>query len=166
MQEPAAVQVLLGAARTPVAVPFNLNDFGPCANASVGIDPEGRPAYDPGTDKGVFLWREADGSWRLRATGGGEWTEYVGYLSADKPFGDLQPFSVESKDLLDRSNPKTAVFEFGMTNAGEDGIDFTVAQGTSVCMDLRVPADATVTVGSIGKRVATPFNLADFGPCE
>ena len=166
LQLPDDARVLVGAARTPVAGPFNLTDFGPCVSASGALDPDGAPAYDPGTEKAVFLWREPDRSWRLRATGGGEWTEYSGSLSADKPFAYLEPFSVENKDLLDRSNPKTAVFDFGMTNAGEDGLDFAIAEGTGVCVDVQLPAEARLFVGAGRKQVAVPFDLADFGPCN
>jgi len=166
VESPEDVRVLVGSARVPVAVPLNLADFGPCEAAASAADSDGAPAYDPAADKAVYLWREPDRTWRLRATGGGSWTKYVGTLTATQPFTYVQKNDLEKRDVLDSSQPNIVAFELAMANSGEDGIDFAIPEGSNACLDVQMPASASVRVGADLIKVTPPFNLADLGPCD
>ena len=160
---PAGASVQIGATRTPVAPPFNLTDFGPCTEP--GIDPDGAPVYDANIDKAIFLWRESDGNWRLRATGGGEWTRYSGRLDSSQPLPYVVPVELEPDDLFDTRDPAAIVFRLAMMNGWQDGFDFATAPNAQTCLNIDLPAGASVQIGATRTPVAPPFNLTDFGPC-
>lgn len=157
--------ILIGAARIPVTGPFNLTDFGPCIDPT-GTDPDGAPAYDPGVDRAIFLWRETDLSWHMRATGGDVWKNYVGTITSDQSFSTATPVLLESRDTLDNSDPRVIVFDLGLGFGQEDGIGFGFPSGANVCFDLSAPTDGLILIGGARTPVTGPFNLTDFGPCN
>ena len=130
-----------------------------------GPDPDGAPVYSGSVDKGIFLWRENGNSWRLRVAGGGQSATYTGRLAADRPFVTVTPWGYEANDVLDRPNPATVDFRMGLSNGYRDGLDFVIAAGANVCVDLALPAGATVWIGASRVAVTPPFNLANFGAC-
>lgn len=160
---PTGASVQVGATRVTVQPPFNLPDLGPCGGAV--IDPNGAPTYDASTEKAVLLWRETDGSWRMRATAGGETARYTGRLDSNLPFSYVTPIDVEPDDLLDISDPAAIAFRLWMMGPWQDGIDFAVADAANVCVDVQLPAGASVQIGAARVAVQPPFNLNDFGMC-
>ncbi len=130
-------------------------------NARITIDPDGAPNYDPNVDKAIFLWREPDHSWRLRATTGGGWTNYIGTMTTDQSFSYVTPYLLESDDILDNSDPSAIHFDIGMFNGWDDGIDFAFPEGAEICFDLSVPEEATILIGAARTPVSVPFNLTN-----
>lgn len=157
---------LVGASRVALHVPFNLENLAPCGVAPPLVDPNGAPTYNPNVDKAIFLWRVADGSWRLRATAGNAKANYVGNLAADRAFTYVTPASIETSDLLDVSNPSLIDFNLNMARGWFDGINFAAPSGASVCMAMTLPPGAAVLVGPARTPVTPPFNLSNFDPCR
>ncbi|MCP4089063.1 MAG: sulfatase-like hydrolase/transferase [Gammaproteobacteria bacterium] len=163
---PDGAEILVGAAREPVVPPFNLADFKPCAPTTPSINPDGAPAYNPATDRGIVLWRQPDQSWRVRAAGGGRWANYTGTITADQSFSYVSPYSLEGTDTLNNSIPSAVSFKLAMTKGWDDGFDFTTLGSTNVCFDVTLPKNAKILVGPSRTEVSIPFNLADFGSCN
>ena len=131
----------------------------------------GEPSYDPGSEKGVFVWQDCDGSqlWHMRTTGGGDSNKvsYEGNVTSNLGFSSLTPFSVEASDTLDNStDPNRIDYVFGMRNTGQDGFDFTYPAGASTCFDATlIPSGANVFLGSDKTVMPDTFNLETFGSC-
>ncbi len=166
IDSPKNATVLIGATRTPVTTHFNLTDFGPCDPTGPAIDPDGAPNFDPNIDEAIFLWREPDDSWRLRATAGGGLANYIGTMTTDQSFSYVTPYLLESRDTLDKGNPNAVLFDIRMAKGWQDGIDFSFPTGANVCFDLAAPGDAKIYVGTDRALVNTPFNLTDLTSCN
>ncbi len=133
--------------------------------------PVGSPSYDRSQDSAMFVWSDAPGHWKLRASGGATSTRYTGTLVANKGFTRAIGTSLESSDTLDSTNPTLIRFELSVTGEWEDGIDFQVPPGSDVCMNLEssdYPSGQTVHVllGPDREPVAVPLNLNDKQPCQ
>ena len=114
----------------------------------------------------MFLWRKSSGSWRLRATGGGEPTRYVGSLNSNIALTAVTPVDLKSDDVVDNSDPSAVNFRLRMTNGWQDGFDFGIAGGANVCVDVDLPAGAAVLIGAGRTPVTPPFNLRNLAPCR
>lgn len=128
----------------------------------------GTPQYDRSQDRGMFLWSDAEGSWKLRATGGDSVTRYSGTLVAQKGFQQVIGHSLESGDALDSTNPTLVRFDVTVTGEWEDGIDFQVPPGSDVCLNVESNDPSTntqVLFGPDRQPLSAPFNLADLQPC-
>ncbi len=148
---------LVLSALTPISF---IND----ANAQT---PYGKPTYDTSTDAGLYLWKNTDESWSLRATAGGigNYSNYVGNLSADQAYSNVTPFSIEPHDVLDLSNSNVISFDLQIWGKGEDGIDFTLPAGATACFTVDTPAGVSITVGADNMVLTTPFELTTLGAC-
>jgi len=105
----------------------------------------GKPEYDPGLDAGLFLWQDTNGSWQLRASAGGNVQRYIGRIVSDLPFENIQPYSVESADILRTSDPYVIEFDLTARRIYEDGFSFLIPVGANVSFELVEP----VSVGSV-----------------
>ena len=100
-------------------------------------EPYGKPVYDPGTEAGLYLWQDkTTGAWHLRGAAGGGGGRYAGELVSDQPFITVSAVSIETNDVLDTTDPLRIVFDLGMGNQWEDGIDFQAAPGTQLTLNL------------------------------
>ena len=97
----------------------------------------GKPVYDPGTEAGLYLWQDkATGAWHLRGAAGGGGGRYSGEIVSDQPFTTVSAVSIEANDVLDTTDPLRIVFDLGMWNQWEDGIDFQAAPGAQLTLNL------------------------------
>lgn len=132
----------------------------------------GAPAYNPGTEKNVFLWKDCNGSelWYMRATAGGSPSviTYSGDVTSSQAFNSVTPFSLESNDVLDNStDPLNIAYTLKMLNAGEDGFDFRFPAGANPCFDTTgLPAGAGVLLGANRIPVTTPIALETLQSCQ
>jgi hypothetical protein len=123
----------------------------------------GTPAYVQAQNAGYFLWQdEDDGEWHLRWSGDSITTfEYEGVISSTSPITNVRQFSFEGADSLSVS---TSEVQFtAAAGAGEDGLDFFVADGAKVSFtlssnQLSAPADTYVGASSANPS-AMPFTL-------
>jgi hypothetical protein len=124
------------------------------------LDPSGVATYVPGESVGYYLWRESNGNWRLRLNSDGLRRNMSGTISSSGSI-QAQPFSLESNDTLYVSGG-TVTFSCWLSSS-HDGIDFTVAPGSTITFDLRVSGSYEPTLvfvgGSGGSPTAIPFSL-------
>ncbi len=127
----------------------------------------GEPAYDPGVTAAAFVWRDCTtGKWYTRFTAGGGSLTYTGSVSADAAYLSVEPFSLESSDILDSStDPSIINFTLKMGTVYQDGFNFTLPTGNSACFAIDTPTDAVARVGASATPVALPFRLDTLGPC-
>ncbi|MGB5261162.1 MAG: ASPIC/UnbV domain-containing protein, partial [Gammaproteobacteria bacterium] len=118
-------------------------------------EPYGKPVYDPGTEAGLYLWQDqATGTWHLRGAAGGGGGRYTGEIVSDQAFTGVSAVSIEANDVLDTTDPMRIVFDLGMWNQWEDGLDFQAAPGAQLTLNLTAgspfanPAQA-VRVGNL-----------------
>lgn len=133
----------------------------------------GKPTYNPATTAGLYLWRNCDYTgagqqWFLRSTGGGSGTNlrYEGSLSSADAF-TATPFALEATDVLDTSKVGIAKFTFLLKGSTQDGMDLMLPAGANACLATTLlPTGAKVRVGSTGRVVTAPFDLAGLAACD
>jgi len=127
----------------------------------------GEPAYTPATDKVMAVWQDCSTNiWYIRATAGGQTSiQHNGTLVASSNLTSVTGVSLESNDTVDTSNLSSIAFDLWMSNAGEDGIDFTASAGTSLCLTTNDPT-ISVILGASGTAVTTPVDLATGASCS
>ena len=95
------------------------------------VSPCGTPSYNAGVTAAVFLWKNCStGQWSARVASGGSATtiSYVGSVQADAPFASVSPFSIESFDTFDTSNPSVISFTLKVNLSAQDGFNFTLPE--------------------------------------
>lgn len=163
---PSAATILVGASRTVMHAPFNLATLLACGSTPPPtVNPNGAPTINASVDKEMFLWREADGSWRVRATAGGTSANYMGELTSNRPFNYVRPASIEPTDTLNTTSPSVVGFDLTMVQAWYDGFNFAAPSDATMCLGLTLPAGSRVLVGAARTPVIAPFNLTNFAPC-
>ena len=126
----------------------------------------GSPSYNPASDRALLVFQNCStGRWSLRATAGGVSTVFRGSAESSQPLSNRTPFSLEASDQFDVSNPSRIVFSLAVGNNGQDGFDFGVPAGASVCLRLQAPPGFVVEVGPSRTPKAPPFDLVTLGPC-
>ncbi|MCG8428711.1 MAG: FG-GAP-like repeat-containing protein [Chromatiales bacterium] len=129
----------------------------------------GEPSYDAGTEKGVFLWQDCPSNmWHVRVTAAGPVkVVYDGLVSAEQPFPSAPvPFSLESNDVLDSSDPQATLFTLNVINSGQDGFDFETPATGQTCFEVTSPVDAQVYLGVGKDPVGSTLDLATLGSCS
>lgn len=129
----------------------------------------GEPAYDPGSDAGLFLWRDCPAdTWHVRVTGGGgPSTVYQGQVTTSIPFSSpAQPFGLEANDVLDVVNSSLVTYALRVINSGQDGFSFEQAAGASTCFSLEGPNGAEIQLGATKLTVGTTLDLGTLAACE
>jgi len=142
------------------------------STATLAIDDDdggvacGEPPYNAATDKVLAVWKDCSTDiWYLRATAGGETAiQHTGTIVGSTDLTSVNGISLESNDTVDSSNLSAISFDLWMSNAGEDGIDFTAANGTALCLTTANPA-ITVILGSSATTVTTPIDLNSGAAC-
>ncbi len=132
------------------------------------VSPCGTPSYNAGATAAVFLWKNCStGQWSARVAAGGSAStiSYVGSVQADAPFASVSPFSIESFDTFDTSNPSVISFTLKVNLSAQDGFNFTLPSGASACFSLSAPGGAQALVGGSKTPVPMPFRLDTLGPC-
>lgn len=144
-------------ATTTAKVTITDNEPSPC----------GAPTYASATERGIFLWKNcSDGRWRARMTTGTSKVTHRGALLADQPFVNPTGFSIETVDTLDvTSDPNRITYQMTGSAGSQDGVDFSVTEGASVCFTVAAPAGVPIYVGAARTLVQAPFDLATLGTC-
>lgn len=157
--------VEVGPDRIPVALPFNLDNLGPCVEPPP--DPAlGEPSYNPATEAGFFVWKTPAGNYVVRTTAGGTFAQWIGSITSSAPLQNFSRFSIEGHDVIDEfSDPSAVSFNMRIWGSAEDGFEFEIAEGSGACVDLSLPAGATVIVGGDNTPVNSPFDLETLGAC-
>lgn len=134
----------------------------------------GKPGYNKAQEQGLFIWKDCaitgSENWIVRATGGGSSSviNYEGMVSSSQNFTSLTPFSIESNDTLDNSDPKIIEYVMKIVKAGQDGFSFRFTKNatTAVCFNPdKLPSGASAYLGSGRQQVTGPFDLITLAPC-
>ena len=127
----------------------------------------GQPGYDPATEPNIFLWRNCStNEWFVRVPGGGVSHLYSGRLLADANFSSVEPYSIESGDVLDTSDPQQITYALNTSGSFEDGFDFRFPNGANVCFLVNQPEANPVLVGAQRTPVSSPFDLITRETCD
>ena len=78
----------------------------------------------------------------------------------------VDPFSLETRDILDTTDATQIAFELKMLNAGVDGFDAVTPSSSELCFDLSAPAGTQVYVGSNRVDATPPFDPRSAGACN
>lgn len=134
-----------------------------------GINPCGMPAYDKGTEKALFVWKDCTyGDWYARVTAGGDpaGVTYTGAVTSNADVTNVVGYSLESSDTLDNlSDPRRVDYALKVFNSAEDGFQFMPTGGSSSCFRPSGPAGVPVLVGPNKQPVTGAFDLDSLGPC-
>lgn len=165
--------VYLGAGRTKRFEPINLVTLEDCTAAPVNNPECGKPSYNRGSDKSLFLWKDCVGTgrWHLRVTAGGSPTTiaYRAEITSSEGFtGVTERISIESNDTVDDvTDPNKIDLELKLKKRGEDGIEFGFPAGANTCFRKGTfPEGAQVRLGA--DKVLIPmdeFDLDTQGAC-
>ena len=142
--------------------------FGLSASSWASVFAYGDPGYDSAKDSGVFLWKNNDGSWSLRAAAGNTsknvFLNFVGNISTSEPIERLNKVALEPNDIAVLSTETNIDFDLKMKKGFEDGFDFSVASDETACINVTHGTDH-IWVGELREKVPLPFNLNTFLPC-
>ena len=130
----------------------------------------GEPDYKLSTDKGLYIWKDCNGSetWHIRALAGGSTSilNHSGNISSSQGFNTLTPFKLESYDVLDTSNPNVVNYIFKVSKGAQDGIDFTFPATANTCFSaISPPPGVQVMLGESKVVMNSPFNLQTQSAC-
>jgi len=135
-----------------------------------GGTPEcGAPSFNAGSEAGVFISEDCStGEWQVRITSGGSTkvVTNVGTFASSAGFSMVNPFSNESSDILDTSDPTQIAFNMKMLKSGVDGFDAVTPVGSDLCFDMSLPAGVTTYVGSNRVVATTPFDPRTADACS
>ena len=110
--------------------------------------PYGTPNYDPSSQEGLFLWKE-DTTWHLRVTGKETGSRYRGSLISEDSAFSFTRVSLEANDITDNSDPNRIDFDLRVVQGFEDGMNFTLAENSSLTLTLE-NAEQAVNLVRIG----------------
>lgn len=93
----------------------------------------GQPDYDKQTEVGLFVWQdEADGTFKLRATGDADGSIYRGSVVSDRVIENPREVLLGDHDRFEISEDgKTLEFELRVWQSHQDGFEFSLAPGAS-----------------------------------
>lgn len=165
---PAGIPVLLGPGKQVAPMPLDLTTLAVCP-ASSGNEC-GMPSYDPGTEIGMFIWKDClTGKWSVRVTGGGSSNvfKYTGAVLNENGFQGVVPYSYESNDILDATTDASrADYFMQVIGLGEDGFDLTPTPGTNACFTLAEPVGGNVWLGQNKQEITLPLDLHTISMCH
>lgn len=109
----------------------------------------GKPDYNPVEHDGLIVWNTGD-TWYIEATGDQDGSRFTGSIVADSSIEDLSPYKLESNDRVEFVDDSDQIIEFDLQiwEKWTDGLSFTVAEGTSLFLDLEENDDISVKAGS------------------
>ena len=87
-------------------------------------------------------------------------------ITSSAPYVSVQGSGLSIYDLLDfTTDPRQISFSFHTKNSGLDGVNFTVADGSSSCLNFSAPGITQVFVGANRVPVNQPFDLNTQSTC-
>ena len=164
-------EVYVGASRTQMTGPFELNSGGECISQQlVSIAVCGEPEIDPQTQTGPWLWRDCsvpNGSWELRIAGGGGSNLMSGSISSDAPLTNIVDVSIESNDVVDAVSENLVGFNFAAANRSFDGMQLNTTDGATNCIDFYGIDPSELKLGANqGSAGHLPLNMETLGACR
>ncbi len=116
----------------------------------------GHPDYLAAHELGFFLWQDSfTNAWHLRWSGDTIKTyHFTGTIIANANFTAATTYSFESNDTM-RANGTTISFS-GYAGAGEDGLNFSVPEGSKIVFDLLIDGQRLPTLINIGATRSIP----------
>jgi len=130
--------------------------------ASFAATVDGEPSYNPKSDAGLYVWRTSNGNWKARLSAGGGSQKFTGAFEATQSIKWITRVSLESSDIATESQPGKLDTQFQVWNAGEDGINFGIANSTGICLR---GSGSPVYLGRNAVPVNTPVDLTSSGAC-
>lgn len=125
----------------------------------------GKPIYQPGVDRGVFVWQDSvDGPYHLRVNGDGPLSVFTINIMAEAAFESVEQVQLEEGDRL-ASNGNFISFR-SRVSTWEDGIDFTLPTGTKVLIAIEKdgkPDPRELHVGADGEPLSPVGWILDIG---
>lgn len=129
----------------------------------------GTPAYDPSSDKAMFVWNDCDtGEWFVRVSAGGDpnGVFYQGQVTSSGGFASVSGYSLEGSDTLDfTSDPASIDYVLKVWNNGDDGFQFVPVVEEGSCLNLESPSGIPVYAGAGRQAVTPPFELGTLASC-
>jgi len=127
----------------------------------------GKPKYDPGLDRGIFIHKDCgSGMWRVRVASGGSTgtRSFTGDLSSNKVFANVRPHNAEVGDQYQFKNRKLT-FTMATSGTGVDGLDFKIGNNADLCLTLGGRIRGPVYLGSKNRRIYPPVDLNSLQGC-
>jgi len=166
----SAATVTVTARRTVSAATVTVTALGLLAACGGELDVEDReetihrpavasacaPPIESGKVAALFVYRDCDGTWRVRATAGGGGASYAGVVTSDKAM-QVRAYQLEGKDVLDTSDPRKIRFQLAMYQAHLDGLDIVLPAGARATLTLE--KGGPLLAGQSARQVSSPFAL-------
>ena len=145
----------------PPQVPFDIESLATNPTLPADVPTEdllfaGEPDYIPAQELGFFLWQDSfTDAWHLRWSGDSINTyHFTGTITSDASFTASTTYSFESNDSMRADS--TMISFSGYAGAGEDGIDFSVPQGSLIAFDLKIDGQSVPNLIYIGPQRTSP----------
>ncbi|WP_295587394.1 CRTAC1 family protein [uncultured Lamprocystis sp.] len=126
----------------------------PNATLLNSFSPYEKPVLERGIDDGLFVWKDTDGRWVLRAQSSAGTKTFKGKLTSDQPLAVASTRSIEAPDKLIANPDGSISFELTVTAPWEDEFVISVARGATVMLDVTPTAPGLAV--KIGKEKYRP----------
>ncbi len=134
-------------------------------NDRPALTADGTPQLTPSADRGLFVWRDADGTWNMQLTAGGTDLKFDGVLTSTKPIDWVNRDLLNSNDSADKTDANTLSMDFQVWNIGYDAVTLSLPAGAGLCLDGSLGTGSLVFLGESTKAVSMPVDLTDSGAC-
>jgi hypothetical protein len=163
---PEGTKVRLGTEGRVVPSTVNLLTGGACGE-NVAL---GEPDYAQVSGPATFLWKVSSDTemWHMVVKGSdtaGELATFEGSVVTGRALADLQPWKLESHDVLIKSS-KGLEFKMLVWGSAVDGALFKVASGDQACFAVNPVAGQSVYLGPSMIPVSAPLDLVTLGYCN
>ena len=133
----------------------------------LAADVDGRPAFKAGQKAAVYVWREANGVWRLRLASGSSPQNFAGGVSVARyPFDLTARASMEAGDAYRQTYPGQIEVELEVGGGDYlDGVDFSFPADTGACLWGWGSLGKQVLLGARQVPATLPVDLLGTGAC-
>lgn len=132
------------------------------ANALMADGPE---PFAGGSQDGLYAWRNADGSWSIKLSGGGSHLTFDGQLSSTRPINWVNRTGINAHDAAVKSDANTLALDLQVWDLGYDTVTLSVPAGSGLCLRGKLSSASVAHLGSNAKAVALPVDLTQSGAC-
>ena len=152
----SSLPVYLGRDARPAASPVDLTGSGACTEALP-------------VESSLVVFRASRLDWQVRLQASGSASSFDGMFEFSEPLASHQLVSVEGPDRVFRPAPNRLGVHFEAWPPWYDGVDFTTAEFSRICLRSTAPREQIVSLLSPGQkepsRVVTPVDLTNNGAC-
>ena len=149
--------VYLGAQRVARMTPVSLTGPGACGNGGSG-----------GADSGLFIEQVNSTRWIATLQSVSEPSTFDGMFDGDRNMTINRRISLEQADSVNKSGNTDIVASMAAWPGGSDGVEFSVANGGSVCVRSTTGSEQTIYLGTNPNNataMTTPVDLTVSGAC-